>query len=92
MVFFDLAPIGRGATARPRSLGGVVLDGEMELTIAGETRTYRRGDRYSIPAGTVHSAPFKTRFFAIDFFAEPDRYQPKRRLQTGMSAPPKQGG
>ncbi len=79
VVFFDIAPIG---VVPPHSHGaqwGIVLGGEMDLTIGGETRTYRRGDRYYIPAGTVHSATFRTRFFALDFFAERDRYRPKRR-------------
>lgn len=77
VAFFDIAPIG---VVPPHSHGaqwGVVLDGEMELTIGGETRTYRRGDHYYIPAGTVHSATFKTRVFVLDFFAERDRYQPR---------------
>ena len=30
---------------------GTVVEGEIELTIGGETRTYRPGDSYSIPAG-----------------------------------------
>jgi len=32
---------------------GVVLEGEMEMTIGGETRTYRRGDTYTVPAGVT---------------------------------------
>lgn len=34
----------------------MILDGEMSLTIAGESRTYRAGERCDVPAGTVHSA------------------------------------
>ncbi|MFQ5696631.1 MAG: cupin domain-containing protein [Terriglobia bacterium] len=76
--FFDIAPIGE---VKPHSHGaqwGCVLEGEMELTIGGRTRTYRPGDHYYIPAGVVHSATFKQRTFVIDFFAERDRYQPKK--------------
>ena len=35
----------------------VVLDGEMTLTVGGETTTYRAGERPpDIPAGAVHAA------------------------------------
>jgi len=34
----------------------VILDGEMRLTQAGETRTFRVGQRCDVPAGAVHSA------------------------------------
>lgn len=34
----------------------IILDGEMTLTMAGESKTYRVGDRCDVPAGAVHSA------------------------------------
>jgi len=34
----------------------IILDGEMNLTMAGESKTYRVGERCDVPAGTVHSA------------------------------------
>ena len=34
----------------------IILDGEMTLTMAGESRTYRTGERCDVPAGTVHAA------------------------------------
>jgi len=78
LVFFEIDPIGE---VKPHSHGaqwGVVLDGEMELTIGADTRTYRKGDSYYIPAGVVHSARFRTQTRAIDFFAEPERYRVRR--------------
>jgi quercetin dioxygenase-like cupin family protein len=77
LVFFDIEPIG---VIPPHSHGeqwGIVVEGEMELTIGGEMRTYRAGDSYRIPAGVVHSATFRTRVRVIDFFADRDRYGPK---------------
>ena len=35
---------------------GVVLEGSVEFTIDGETRTYRRGDTYFVPDQAPHSA------------------------------------
>lgn len=34
----------------------VILQGEMTLTTAGRTETYRAGQRCDVPAGAVHSA------------------------------------
>jgi mannose-6-phosphate isomerase-like protein (cupin superfamily) len=34
----------------------IVLQGEMTLTMAGESRTYRACERCDVPAGAVHSA------------------------------------
>jgi mannose-6-phosphate isomerase-like protein (cupin superfamily) len=34
----------------------IVMSGEMTLTIAGKSTTYRAGERCDVPAETVHSA------------------------------------
>jgi mannose-6-phosphate isomerase-like protein (cupin superfamily) len=34
----------------------IILEGEMSLTVDGESRTYRLGERCDVPAGAVHSA------------------------------------
>ena len=78
VVVFDIEPIGE---IPPHSHGeqwGVVVEGEMELTIGGETRRYGPGDSYHIPAGVTHGARFLSRFRAIDVFADADRYKPMR--------------
>jgi quercetin dioxygenase-like cupin family protein len=77
VVFFDIDPIGE---VPPHSHGeqwGIVVEGAMELTIGGETRTYRAGDSYHIPAGVEHGAKFLSHFRAIDVFADVDRYKAK---------------
>lgn len=53
---------------------GTVVEGEIELTIGGETKTYRAGDSYSIPAGVEHGAMIKSGARIIDVFEEADRY------------------
>ena len=58
---------------------GIVVEGQMELTIADETRRYCAGDSYHIPAGTEHRARFLTHFRAIDVFADAHRYAAKGR-------------
>ncbi len=75
VVFFELPA---GSAVPPHSHGaqwGIVVDGEIELTIAGQTRTYRRGDAYHIGAGVEHSARVLSDCRAIDVFADADRYQ-----------------
>jgi mannose-6-phosphate isomerase-like protein (cupin superfamily) len=57
---------------------GTVIDGKIELTIGGEKRLYQRGDSYFIPANTTHSAVIYPGFRAVDYFADKDRYQPKK--------------
>jgi quercetin dioxygenase-like cupin family protein len=56
---------------------GVVVAGELELTLSGVKRTYRKGDTYAIGKGEVHSATLSAGFKAIDVFADTDRYKPK---------------
>ncbi len=34
----------------------VILQGEMTMTIEGQTRTYGIGERCDVPAGTLHAA------------------------------------
>jgi len=77
LVFFDIADTAQVPPHAHGAQWGVVLDGEMELTIGGKTSLYRKGDTYFIPAGVTHSATFRTRCRVLDFFAERDRYRPK---------------
>lgn len=58
---------------------GTVVEGEIEFTIADDTRTYRPGDSYSIPAGVMHGALIRAGTRVIDVFEEPDRYPLKPR-------------
>jgi quercetin dioxygenase-like cupin family protein len=57
---------------------GSVFAGEIVFTIGGETRTYRPGDSYFIPAGVEHGAVIKAGTRVIDVFQEADRYPLKR--------------
>jgi quercetin dioxygenase-like cupin family protein len=56
---------------------GVVLEGAVDFTIGGETRTYRPGDTYHVPANVPHSAIIHPGFVGIDVFADADRYRPR---------------
>jgi quercetin dioxygenase-like cupin family protein len=58
---------------------GSIIEGEIVLTIGGDTRTYGPGHSYMIPAGVEHGAQVKAGTRAIDVFAEPDRYALKPR-------------
>ena len=80
VVFLEIEPIGKVAEHSHGAQWGVVLDGEMELTIGDITKTYNKGDSYYIPDGVIHSAVFKSRTFAMDFFADKDRYKPKENI------------
>ena len=56
---------------------GAVLAGEIELTVGGETNTYRPGDTYFIPAGVPHRARIKGGSSLQDLFDQVNRYQSK---------------
>ena len=77
VVFMDIEPIGEVTEHAHSAQFGVVLDGDMDLTIDGETRRYEKGDTYYIPEGVPHSAVFYSRVKAMDMFDEKERYRAK---------------
>ena len=40
----------------PHEQAGIVIEGEMEMGIAGEVRTLKPGDMYIVPSGVEHYA------------------------------------
>ena len=40
----------------PDATARIILEGEMVVTVNGEARIYRAGDRFDVPARTAHSA------------------------------------
>jgi quercetin dioxygenase-like cupin family protein len=75
IVFMDIEPIGKVDKHKHATQWGIVVDGEMELTIGNETKLYQKGDYYYIPEGILHSAVFTKQTRVIDFFAEEERYK-----------------
>ena len=74
VVFFEIAP---GSVLPKHShcyQWGIVIDGEIELTIGGEARIYRKGDSYTIPERVSHSGRIEKGCLAMDYFADPNRY------------------
>ncbi len=57
---------------------GIVVEGQLDIFIGGEQRTYRKGDHYYIPAGLPHSSKVHAGYADVTFFDQPDRYPPKR--------------
>ena len=77
VVFFDIEPVGKVPAHSHGEQWGIVVEGELSLTIDGVARLYRKGDHYHIPAGAPHSATFSCPCKVIDFFADVDRYKPR---------------
>lgn len=77
IVFFDIEAIGEVAEHKHGAQWGLVLEGEMELTIGGVTNTYKNGESYYVPENVLHSAVFIKRTKLIDFFVDKDRYKLK---------------
>ena len=55
----------------------IVVDGEMELTTQGTTKTYRTGDWFYLDAGVMHGAQVKKGYRSIGVFFQNDRYKEK---------------
>jgi quercetin dioxygenase-like cupin family protein len=62
---------------------GVVLDGEIELTINGKVHLFKKGDSYYIEKDEVHSAKIKAGYKDLTFFDQVDRYRPNRNKSEG---------
>lgn len=77
IVFFDIEPIGQIPMHSHGAQWGIVVEGELNLTIGSETRLYTKGDSYFIPAGVPHGATVLSRVKVIDVFDQADRYKPK---------------
>jgi quercetin dioxygenase-like cupin family protein len=77
VVFLDIAPIGLVTPHRHGAQWGIVVEGEMELTVGGVTQIYGPGDSYHIPGGVEHAARFLSRVRVIDVFEGQNRYRPK---------------
>jgi len=56
---------------------GVVLAGQMEMTIDGKTQTFTKGDTYFIGRDVMHSAKIKKGYKDLTLFDQPDRYKEK---------------
>jgi len=75
IVFMSIDPIGEVSEHSHSEQFGVVLEGEMTLTIGGKSKRYGKGDSYYIPEGVPHSAVFHSAVKVIDMFNERERYK-----------------
>lgn len=57
---------------------GIVLEGTIELTIDGVSRSYVKGDRYFIPRGVKHSGKIYAGYADMTYFDQKDRFKLKR--------------
>lgn len=56
---------------------GVVLAGEIEFTVEGNTRHCKAGDSYYVPAGAMHGAKTLSDARILEVFDVPDRWKPR---------------
>lgn len=73
MAFMSLQPnLSDPGHSHPHEQCGIILDGELELTIGGEARILKKGDTYFIPGGLPHGArTFGKSCVALDIFSPP---------------------
>ena len=75
-IMMSVVEIAPGAVvpnhAHPHEQAGLVLQGEFEFTIGGETRRLRQGDAYVIPGQVEHSLVGSDGWsLALDIFSPP---------------------
>ena len=78
LVFFEMQPtavVPEHRHSYPQ--WGMLIEGEMKLTMNGKTRLCHKGDEYLIPANAKHHATFQTKTRVIDLFSEKTRYKAK---------------
>ena len=79
MSLVELAPNSRVPThSHPNEQAGMVLEGEFDFTIGGETTRLKKGDFYIIPGGVEHGlVSLDGRSSALDIFSPPrEEYKP----------------
>jgi quercetin dioxygenase-like cupin family protein len=64
---------------------GMMIEGEMELTIEGKARSCKKGDEYLIPARAKHKAYFLAKSRVVDLFSERTRYRTRPIKQQNPS-------
>lgn len=57
---------------------GVVISGQMDVMIGGNTTSYKNGDTYFIPRGTLYQARVSAGFKGIDYSGNRNRFRPKK--------------
>ncbi len=56
----------------PQEQMGIILEGELEMTIGDETRLLKKGDMYLVPADTTHGGVTHTEpVLLLDVFSPP---------------------
>lgn len=78
IVFFEMQPGVEIPPHQHKAQFGFVLEGEMSLTIGNQTHYLKTGDSYYIPEQVSHHGIIHSFVRAMDFFNEPDRYQPSK--------------
>jgi mannose-6-phosphate isomerase-like protein (cupin superfamily) len=78
IIFFEIQP---GVNIPPhthKAQYGIVIEGEMTLTIGDKSHNLKAGDSYFIPENISHHGAFHTFVRAMDFFDESKRYKPQQ--------------
>jgi len=57
---------------------GIVLEGQIEMTIDGKTEIYKKGERYFIPKDVKHSGKIFAGYADMTYFHQKDRYSIKK--------------
>ena len=78
VLFYEVHEGGGADDLADAAEWGLILEGQVDITIDGVTTSYRKGDTYYIPAGVPNHKYNHPGVIGIDVFDQPDRF-------TGLS-------
>jgi len=55
-VWEDMPSVFHAAHKHEKATTHVILEGEMMITASNKTKFFKRGERFDVPAGQIHSA------------------------------------
>jgi len=80
----------------PHEQGGIIIEGELEMSIGGEVRLLKPGDMYIIPGNVEHYAKaYAVKSVALDIFSpvrEKFQFRPGWRGKPPHPPPLRKGG
>lgn len=56
---------------------GIVIEGEFEIAFGDVKKTYRKGDTYFVPEGTLHSGNYISDTITFDVFDDKNKFKLK---------------
>ena len=74
VLFYEVVEGSRSDDLAEGAEWGLILEGQVDITIDGETTSYHKGDTYLIPGGVPNHKVNHPGVIGIDVFEQSDRF------------------